>query len=255
MACVRADDSKPCHGRFAGARLAIQQMRAARPVTIDNRRMAGHGTWSQLHRRILANQLAPLRVILIRQQRPKWHRNEVGIAVIGLAIRVGELGAFHQGVHEFGAIRIHRADIEPVQQGELLQEHRSLTPRAALQNGVPVILVRDRVFHRRRPASKIVSREQAAMPAPRHIQHVGGSEELVHRLRHKAAIPGSACCIDASLTRTPPLLRGRCVRRSPPAPDARTDSPAPVSCHAAGIPPPMTSTPPRTASACFRSLR
>ena len=39
-------------------------------------------------------------------------------------------------MHEVGAKRIHLAKVEPTQQRELLQEHRSLAPRATLQHGV-----------------------------------------------------------------------------------------------------------------------
>ena len=48
--------------------------------------------------------------------------------VLAFAIGVGELGTFHHGVDEVVAERVHRADVEAAQQGELLEECRSLAP-------------------------------------------------------------------------------------------------------------------------------
>ena len=129
-----------------------------------------------------------------------------------------------------------RAEVEPAQQRELLQEHRSLAPGAAFQHRVAVVVVGNGVFDRRRPAREIVGGEQAAMAAAGHVQHIRATEEAVHRLGDEAAIPGVARRIDARLARWRRRPRGRGVRRCRPAPGERTGCPAPGPCRRAGTP-------------------
>ncbi len=59
-------------------------------------------------------------------------------------------------MYELRAVRIERAKVEPLQQCELLQEHRPLAPWTAFQHGVVVIVVRQRLFDRRRPGGEII---------------------------------------------------------------------------------------------------
>ena len=153
---------------------------------IHDGRVARHGARAQFQRRIVRDQLPSFGVVLIGQQGSERNADEVRIAVIGLAVGEGELGAFHHGVDELGAKRIHRANIEPAQQGKLLQEHRTLAPRTAFQHGVAVVVVRDRIFDGRRPASEVVGCQQAAMAAAGNVQYLVAAEETFRPPRRRS---------------------------------------------------------------------
>ena len=152
--------------------------------------------------------------------------DEIRIAVIGLAIGVGELGAFHHGVDELGAERIHRADIEAAQQRELLQEHRPLAPRSAFQHGVAVIVV----ARPAPPPSPTSAAKSSAASRPRWRRPVTSSTSVVRKKRSTAsATKPRYQALRAASMRASRVAAGRlaadALARSRPAPGGRTARP------------------------------
>ncbi len=66
---------------------------------------------------------------------------------------------------EIRSDRVETVEIEALQQGQLLQQHRALAPRAALQDCIAAVIVRQRRFDRRLPARHIIRGQKAAMAA------------------------------------------------------------------------------------------
>ncbi len=82
----------------------------------------------------LVNQLAPFGRVVVRQQQPERHRDELGIAVIPFAIGEGQLGALQVDVQVIGRVVAQGGEVITLEQLQVLQQHRPLTPRAALQH-------------------------------------------------------------------------------------------------------------------------
>ena len=91
---------------------------------------------------------------------------------------------------------VERVEVETLQQRQLLQQHRTLAPRAALDDRVAVIIVGQRRLDRRLPARHVVGGQQPAMPPARGVEHLLGAAEAFDRLGDKAAIPGVAGAVD-----------------------------------------------------------
>ena len=140
-------------------------------------------------------------VVFGGEERSERDRDEIGVAVIGLAIGEGELRALDERVHEVRAERVHRREIEVLEQRELLEEDRALAPGPAFEHRVAVIVERDRVFDARLPAGEVVGREEAAMALARGVEHFVEAEEPVDRLGDEAAVPGVAGGVDPGLAR------------------------------------------------------
>ena len=77
----------------------------------------------------------------------------IRIAIPGFAVGEGKLGAFDDDVDEIRPKRVEIAEIEPLQQRQLLQQNRSLAPRTTLCHCVAVIVEGNRRFNRGLPAS------------------------------------------------------------------------------------------------------
>jgi hypothetical protein len=77
--------------------------------------------------------------IVSREKRRERHIDEARIAVKDFAVRIGELHAFDERMHEGIAGRIKRGNIEAVEQRQALQERRSLPPRRGLVHAQPAI--------------------------------------------------------------------------------------------------------------------
>ena len=75
------------------------------------------------------------------------------VAVPGLAVGEGELRGLGQQVDEVGRGGVEGGEVGAVEQGELLQERRSLAPRPGLEDGGAVVVER-RPAPRRWPASR-----------------------------------------------------------------------------------------------------
>ena len=108
---------------------------------------------------------------------------------------------------EVGPDRIEAVEVEPLQQRKLLQEDRSLAPRAALDHGMAPIIIGQGRFDRGLPAGHVVGGQEPAMVAPRGVEHLFGAAEAVDRLGDKAAIPGVAGAIDMALAIAATRLR------------------------------------------------
>ncbi len=144
----------------------------------------------QVHARGLADQLAPLVVVGRREQVVKRHVGERGVAVPGLAVGEGELARLGHRVDEVRGSRAHRGQVVAVEQGELLQEDRALAPGTGLGDGQPVVVVRDGRLQPGAPGRQVLAGEQAAVPLPGHVHHLGGGE-LADLLGDEAVVPGA----------------------------------------------------------------
>jgi hypothetical protein len=71
----------------------------------------GHDTRSQAEGGLQADQPATLRIVAIRQKMLHRHLGEIGIAVIDLAVGIGEFHRLGDQMDEVGPGRIQRADI------------------------------------------------------------------------------------------------------------------------------------------------
>ena len=79
--------------------------------------------------------------------------------------------------------------VEALEQGELLQEDRPLTPRAGLADGQAGVVVADRRLEAGVPGGQVVAGEQAAVPFAGDVHHLGGGE-LADLLGHEPVVPG-----------------------------------------------------------------
>src|SRR5260370_37479572 len=106
----RSDDAE-----FAGRRLADAVMHADRRFADTGGRRHLEAAdqhiglapvrvpWTELERGLLADELAARIVVGWRQQRRHRHIDEIGVAIPGLAVGIGELGAFGDEVGGLGA--------------------------------------------------------------------------------------------------------------------------------------------------------
>ena len=147
-------------------------------------------TRTQLHAGGLADELAPLVVVVVRQQVLERHVEVVRVAVPGLPVGEGELARFGDEVDVLGAARFHGRHVVAAEQGELLEEDRSLAPGAGLADGQPLIVVTGRGFEAGVPGGQVVAGEQAPVAFSGHV-HDGGSGELADLLRDEAVVPGA----------------------------------------------------------------
>ena len=96
------------------------------------------------------------------------------VAVPRLPVGEGELGALDDRVDEFG--RARREAVEPVEQRELLQQHRSLPPRAGLADGEAAEVVADRALVARGPLGHVVRGQHAGVPLAGGVPQRGAGE-------------------------------------------------------------------------------
>ena len=185
------------------ARLA----RARRGGRARGDRDAADGTWqarlaragrtrAQLEGGFSAHQAAARGVVALAEQYRHRHLAEVGVAVPGLAIGKGELGALDDGVQELRALRPHCREIEAGEEGELLEEDRALAPRAGLGHAIAVIVVAERRLVARLEARQVVRREHALVAAPGAVEHLVRAAEALDRLGDEAAIVRRARGLD-----------------------------------------------------------
>ena len=127
------------------------------------------------------------------------HVDKIRIAVPGLAVGEGELGAFDDEMDKIRPERVEAVEIETLQQRQLLQQHRPLAPRAALGDRVAAIVEGDRRLDRRLPARHVVAGQQPAMAAAGDVEHFFAPAETVDRLGDKAAVPRVAGALDLAV--------------------------------------------------------
>ena len=70
---------------------------------------------AEIQRRLFGDQLAPLRGVLLAKQHVGGNLVELGIAVVGVAVGIGQLQRFHQGVNVVGRIEFQRLEVEAFQ--------------------------------------------------------------------------------------------------------------------------------------------
>src|SRR6516164_10331592 len=99
---------------------------------------------TQLERGPLADQFAPQVVVPGTEQSAHRHVDKVRIAVPSFAVGKGELGALDNDMDKLGTERIEIVEVEPLQQRQLLQEHRPLAPRPALGYGIAAVVEGER---------------------------------------------------------------------------------------------------------------
>ena len=243
MAGVGADYAEPRNGRLADTRRASEQVRAAIGVAIDDRRVAGHCAGTQFQRRAAADQPAAFRVVLIRQQRAQRHAGKVWIAVVGLAIGVGQLAHIRQQCgrsrcrtgpsHRYrshAAVRAVAGTPAPGSTGHISDGMAMVIvarpvprPSPTTEQNHPLPTGRDGGAPIR-PARRWCGR---TCPPPRRR-----SRDTRRRARHR--------CAPRACRRSP---RGRCVHRLRRARGARTAISVPAPCRQAGKRRPKFSTP------------
>ncbi len=112
--------------RLARAHAADRAPLALLAAQLHDRAEALDRTGAQLMRGLVGDQLPPLIVVGIRQQRRHRHLDEPRVAVEGFAIGIGELGALDEEMDELRADRICIHEVEALEQRQLLQHHRPL---------------------------------------------------------------------------------------------------------------------------------
>ena len=91
-----------------------------------------------------------------------------------------------------GSRRVESVEIEAFEQRQLLQHHRTLSPRSGLAHGVAAIVVSQRRFDGRRPARHVVAGKHTAMPRTAGVHDLLGAAETVDGVGDEALRPGFA---------------------------------------------------------------
>jgi hypothetical protein len=183
-------------GRLAGPR---RPDGAAGPVGgahVGRLAVARDAARLQLERGTLADELAPLGVVLVRQERPERHVDEVRVAVECIAVGERELHGLDLEVDEVGARRVEPVEIVALQKGELLQRRRPLRPRPAFEHRVAAVLVRHRRLDGGLPARHVLAREHAFVRPTRHVHDFLGAAETVDRVGYETLRPGPPGALD-----------------------------------------------------------
>ncbi len=145
-----------------------------------------------LGRGTLSDQLPPRRRVVLRQKRLQRDLGEVRVAVVRLAIGVGELHRLDHRVHELPTRRVHRGKVEAAQQRQRLQQHGPLPPRPSLVQRPAVVVERRRRLVARLPRCHVRAREDAPMPLAGDVHHLGLGEVVGNGVGHEPLAPGGA---------------------------------------------------------------
>ena len=152
-----------------------------------------------VHRGLRADELAPLGVVGLRQQRPHRHVDELGIAVEGLAVGIGELGALHPRVHEIGIGGGELVEVEALEQRQHLQQHWALRPGMGLHHAIVAVVEVDRLLDGRQPFRHVMGREHTLVPPAADVHHLSCAAERIDRLGDEALAPGAPRPLDLRL--------------------------------------------------------
>jgi hypothetical protein len=109
------------------------------------------------------DQLAPLGGVFRRDQGRQRHVPHRRIGVIGLAVGEGQFQRLGQVVDIIGAVVADRLDVGAFEQGQGLQQHRALAPRAASENFQVAKAAALGRADRRVVIGEIVGRQQPAL--------------------------------------------------------------------------------------------
>jgi hypothetical protein len=148
----------------------------------------------------LAHQGAAAFRVCARQQRIERDVRGIRVAVEDLAVGIGKLHAFHDGVDELLPRRVHARDVIAFQQRQGLQQHRALAPGAGLVHRHPRIVAGNGALHLRAVAGEVIGPQHAAVAAAAGIHQFRRAVEAVHRLGHEATVEGIPRGLDLALT-------------------------------------------------------
>ena len=127
--------------------------------------------------RLLGNQRAALGRVCLGQQPVEGHVVEARVAVVGLAVGEGQLGALGHRVQVLRRVVAHRRQVELCQQRKLLQEHRALGPAGALEDIQSVVVQADRLLEVRLPFGEVFIGQQARVGRSAGVfNRIGGDE-------------------------------------------------------------------------------
>ena len=97
------------------------------------------------------------------QQALGRHVDEVGVGVVGVAVRVGQLHRLDHGVDVVGAVVAHRLQVELLEDVQRLQQHRALAVEAVLVDGVAAVLGGRRLLDAGVELGEVVELERGAV--------------------------------------------------------------------------------------------
>ena len=186
----------------------------------------GRRPGSQLQRRLVPDQGPAAVGVGGVEQAVQGHVEGGRVAVPGLPVGEGELGALGHRVDVGGAAQAHRLQVEPVEQAELLEQHRALAPRAGLAHRPAAVLDRHRRLHRGPPAGQVVAVQQPLVAPAAHVHDLGGGQVAGDRLGHEPLVEGGQGGLDLAvpvragrlgLLQQPPPGRGQGRVAQPPA--------------------------------------
>ena len=103
--------------------------------------------------------------VRLREEPGHRHLREERIAVVGVAVVVGELDGLVHGVDVVGRVGAHRLQVHAFQDVQRLEEHRPLVPRARLVDVEAVEVRRDRLLDAAVVGGEVVVGEHAARGA------------------------------------------------------------------------------------------
>ena len=127
----------------------------------------------------------------LREQRLGGDLVELGIAVIGVAVGVGQLEGFHQGVNVVRGVELQALDVVAFQNVEGFEHAGSLAPEARLVDGVALEGGGDGVFRFDVEGGHVFVADQAAVRFGEGVDAVGdlaAVEEIAHGVDGLAAI-------------------------------------------------------------------
>src|SRR6478736_9310459 len=127
--------------RFSGPQAPDRDARTLRAAHLDHRPVTLDRTWPQFQRRLFADQPAALSVVTVGQKRLDRHFDEIRIAVKAFPVGKGKFGTLDLQVDEVWADWIKAIKIVALQECELLQHYRPLTPDAGLAHRVAAVVV------------------------------------------------------------------------------------------------------------------
>ncbi len=121
--------------------------------------------------------------VVLGEQRRQRHLHLPGVAVVLLAIRIGQLDRLHHRVQVVPAVVSRAREVEVFQQRERLQQHRALVPGAALEDPRIVEVQRGGLLDVRREGLQVAAPQQPVLLA--HVAlHLRGDVAAVERVVH-----------------------------------------------------------------------
>ena len=145
------------------------------------------------------NQSGALGAVGVREQHLHRDVGLRGVSVIGLAVGIGELHRLDDGMHEVRTVRVHRREIEVLEDRQRLKQHRPLPPWPGLVHRPAMVVDRDRRLVAGAPAGHVGAGQYAAIAALRDVVHLGVLEIVFDRLGDEALGPHRAGGVDARL--------------------------------------------------------